>query len=259
MPRPDPATAEPAPLPGLESFSEGDFHALSDGLASDPQYNDRRLMARRKLAALGKAAAARVKKEGGPGLEVRSSLHNPHAFNRNRVRRLWTYLCRDKAAKRRLRGVLGAELARDLDAAYRNAYLCCALEAEALEVSLRIHPDAWYDGQNLKNRAEREGLDGWLAQLRRLEGYRLRLDDWKGEWPCGPDLGRERLEEFLRYWTPGEHGLVVERRWPAPPGPGRAPALEPDVPRVLVDELVHLAPLYRYTAWSKESDFLFGS
>ncbi len=257
MARPDPAPAEPTPLADMESFSEGDFHSLSEGLSGDPQYNDRRLMARRKLAAVGKAGAAAIRKSGGPGLEVRSSLHHPHAFNRKRVRRLWAYLCRDKASKRRLRGVLGADLARDLDAAYRNAYLCCALESEALEVSLRIHPDAWYDGQNLKNRAKREGLDGWLAELRRLDGYRLRLDDWKGEWLCGPDLGRERLEEFLKFWVPGEHGLVVERRWPAPPGSGRAPALAAEVPGILVEELVRLAPLFRFTAWSKESDFLF--
>jgi hypothetical protein len=33
--------------------------------------------------------------------------------------------------------------------------------------------------------------------------------------------------------------------------------LDPDVPDLLVAELRRLGPLYRFTAWSDESDFLF--
>ena len=257
--------AEPAPLAALAAFEEGDFRALSAELGRDPQYNDRRLLLRRKLGALGKAAARRLS-EAGPerpalDLAARTSLHAPHAFNAMRVRRQWVYLARSKAQKTRLRRTLGAELARDLDAAYRNAYLCIAVEADALEASLRIHPDAWYDGQNLKNRLEREpdsargGLGGWLGLLNALPGYRLRLDDWKGEWPCGA-LDRDRLREFLKYWKPGELGLAVERRFPAPEG-ARGAVLDPGVPAALLAELERLAPLYAFAAWSDASPFLF--
>lgn len=253
--RPD---AEPPALRGLSPFEEGDFHSLSESLARDPQYDDRRLLARRKLGAIGKEAVRRAKgPAGGEGVELmsRTSLHRPHAFNGMRVRRLWVYVCRSRGAKARLRKVLGSDLAKDLDAAYRNAYLCAALEAESIEVSLRIHRDAWYDGQNLVRRLGREGLGGWLALLNGRTGYRLRLDDWKGEWRCG-ELDADRLEEFLRYYTPGEHSLTIERRWPAPAG-GRGGALGEEVPELLVEEVLGLVALYRYTAWSQESDFLF--
>ena len=252
---------EPAPLGALAPFEEGDFHALSEGLARDPQFNDRRLLARRKLGAIGKQALAGIQADGkrdGVDLDLlqRTSLHSPHVFNHMRVRRLWAYICRGKKEKTRLKKVIGAELARDLDAAYRNAYLCVALEADAVEVSLRIHPDAWYDGQNLAKRLKREGSALWIALLNGLDGYRLRLDDWKGEWPCGR-LDRDRIDEYLRFWKPGEMGMAVERRWPAPPG-SRGPALGREVPGLLVDQLRRLAPLYRFSAWSAESDFLFG-
>ena len=69
---------------------------------------------------------------------------------------MWTYACRGKAEKKRLRGTLGADLAKDLDAAYRNAYFCAAVESDALEVSLRIHADAWYDAQNLAKRLKNQ-------------------------------------------------------------------------------------------------------
>jgi hypothetical protein len=252
--RPRSSATEPAPLSGAIRFEEGDFHALSERLGADPQYDDRRLIARRKLLALGKEVARRAG-EQGLELECRTSLHHPHAFNGQRVRRLWAYVTRGKKEKRRLKGVLGGELGKDLDAAYRNAYLCLALEEEALEASLRIHPEGWYDGQNLVNRVKKEGRARWRELLNALPGFHLRLHDWKGEWRCG-ELTSERLEEFLKYYVPGEHRLAVERRFPAPAG-ARGVALEPAAAAGLVDECLRLLPFYRYAAWSEDSSFLF--
>ena len=94
-----------------------------------------------------------------------------------------------------------------------------------------------------------------VSLLNELEGFQLRLHDWKGEWRCGK-LEPEQLEEYLGHYTPGEHSLSVERRWPAPPG-AREAALGDEVPEVLVEETLRLIPLFRYAVWSKESDFLF--
>src|SRR5688572_23343463 len=175
---------EPRPSEGPVLLEESDFRALAPPLAANPDYNANRLAARRKLLALGKRVALQAG-ELGLALECRTSLHHPHQFNGNRVQRLWAYLTRSKKEKSALKRELGAELGKDLDSAYRNAYLCLALESTALEVSLRIHPDGWYDGQNLVNRVKREGLRPWLAVLNQLEGFRLRLHDWKGEFRCG--------------------------------------------------------------------------
>jgi len=244
---------EPRPAEGAILFEESDFRALAAGLSSNPEYNAHRLAARRRLLALGKRTAAAASALGLE-LECRTSLHNPHAFNGQRVNRLWAYLTRSKKEKSALKRQLGAELGRDLDSAYRNAYLCLALESAALEVSLRVHPDGWYDGQNLKNRVAREGLRPWLELLNQLSGFRLRLHDWKGEWRCG-SLEPEQLEEFLKYYTPGDHQLAVERRYPAPEG-ARGAALGPGCAAELEREVLRLVPLFRYLAWSKESDFL---
>lgn len=244
---------EPKPSEGPILFEESDFRALVPPLASNPDYNAHRLAARRRLLALGKRAAAGAK-ELGLELECRTSLHHPHQFNANRVTRLWAYLVRAKKQKSALKRVLGSELGKDLDSAYRNAYLCVALEGAALEVALRIHPDGWYDGQNLVNRVKKEGLKPWLAQLNALSGFRLRLHDWKGEWRCGA-LQPEQLEEFLKYYTPGDHQLAVEKRYPAPEG-ARGGVFEPGCADELQRELLRLVPLFRFTAWSEESDFL---
>ena len=251
--------AEPKPLPDLVPFEDWDFEALAQGRARNTEYNDRRLAARRKLASVAKSVVAIAKKEK-LALDSRTSLHHPHAFNGNQVRRIWAYVTRAKAEKTRLRKVIGPELAKDLDSAYRNAYLCVAIEHGALEVSFRIHTDAWYDGQNFVRRTKAEGSRGLYGILNELEGFDLRLHDWKGEWPCGR-FEPERLDEYLSSYVPGEHSLAVERRWPVPAdlGPAREAALGDDVPTQLVSELERLFPLYRYAAWSKESDFLFSS
>jgi hypothetical protein len=66
-------------MPSLIAFTEGDFHALSPACARDPQYDDRRLVLRRKLLVLGNEFTERAG-EAGLVLEARGSLHNPHAF-----------------------------------------------------------------------------------------------------------------------------------------------------------------------------------
>lgn len=248
--------AEPRPESGEIAFEDADFHCLSDRLSGDAQFNDARLAARRKLLSLGKRLIKNVTDTDGPKLDARSSLHNPTAFNGMRVRRLWTYAVRAKAEKSRLKKTIGADLAKDLDAAYRNAYLCLAIEADALEVSLRIHTDAWYDGQNFLKRLKAEGTDGFFEIANRLDGFVLRLHDWKGEWPLA-DLGQAGLDEYLKYYEPGEHRMVFERRYPAPSG-ARDAACTPEAAAELLAQAERLVPLYRYVAWSKESDFLFG-
>ena len=57
---PTPKHTDPKPHDGPILFEEGDFHGVSDGLSKDPQYNDRRLIARRKLLALGKRALPKL-------------------------------------------------------------------------------------------------------------------------------------------------------------------------------------------------------
>ncbi|MEW6072198.1 MAG: hypothetical protein AB1726_06315 [Planctomycetota bacterium] len=252
---PSPA-AEPSPARGTVTFAEGDFHALSAALAADPQFNNRRLETRRKILALGKIAAREAGRHGQI-LDCRSSLHHPHPLNGMRVTRIRAALFRGKGERRRLAGILGAELGGDLASAHRNGHLFLSIEAEALEAGLSLHPEAWYDGQNLVNRVQREGIGPWRAELNSLGvPWRLQMHDWKGRWDCGA-LTTEALEEYLSYYRPGDHRLAVSRRWPAPPG-ARGAALGPAAGEEIVAEALRLLPLYRFTVWSAASDFLFG-
>ena len=238
----------------LEPFEAWDFEALRAPRSRSAEYNEKRLAARRRLEAIAKHAAKAIGKS--PKLDVRTSIHNPFPpVNGGRVERLWAYATRPKAAKSKLKKTIGADLAKDLDQAYRNGYLCVALEADAVEVSFRIHQDAWFDGRNLVRRVESEGFEPLLGLLNTLDGFRLQLADWKGEWVCG-DLTTGRLEEFFKYYEPGEHSLAVQQRWPAAEAV-RDAVLAPGVPEELSQQVGRLSTLYEFAMWSDASDFLF--
>lgn len=242
-------------LPALEPFEAWDFESLRAPRSRSADYNEQRLAARRRVEAVAKHLVDRVKAD--VKLDVRTSIHNPFPpVNGGRVERLWAYATRPKAAKAKLRRTIGADLAKDLDQAYRNGYLCAALEADSVEVSFRIHQEGWFDGRNLVRRLESEGYGPFLALVNELEGFKLQLSDWKGEWLCG-SLTTGRIEEFFKYYEPGEHLLAVQRRWPASEAVREA-VMAPEVPPLLVDEMERLVPLYRYAMWSDESDHLFG-
>ena len=161
---------------------------------------------------------------------------------------MWAYACRgEEGEEARCAATLGAELAKDLDAAYRNAYLCAAVESDALEVSLRIHADAWYDGQNLVNARKKEGLDAWLAiLLNELEGFRLRLADWKGEWLCGAltAASARGVPEVLQ--ARRARARRSSGGSPAPPGARGAGARSARCRADWSTRCVRLVPLYRY-------------
>ena len=240
--------------PVFEPFVAYDFEALRKPRSTSAEYNEQRLAARRKLEAIAKHTAGLVK--AAAKLDVRTSIHNPFPpVNGGRVERLWAYLTRTKAAKKKLARTVGADLAKDLDQAYRNGYLCVALEAEVIEVSFRIHPDGWFDGRNVVKRVAAEGYGPLLGLLNALKGFRLQLSDWKGEWICG-ELTTERMEEFFKYYEPGEHLLAVQKRVPVPEA-ARPAALSPEVPLELAQDLAQLVDVYAYAVWSDTSDFLF--
>ncbi len=176
-----PRRTKASALAALEPFEAWDFEALRPPRSRSADYNEQRLAARRRLEAIAKHTAAQVK--GDVKLDVRTSIHNPFPqVNGGRVERLWAYLTRDKASKTRLRKTLGADLAKDLDQAYKNGYLCVALEADAIEVSFRIHQDGWYDGRNLVKRVAADGFQPLLQILNEQKKWPLKFQGGQMIW-----------------------------------------------------------------------------
>ncbi len=229
----------------LEPFLKRDFMAYERHRQKDPEYNALRLSVRRKVKGIADAVVAAAKK-GGTTLSSQAGLHHPYTFNSYRVREQRAYLCRSPAQRKKLATFFGEALGKDAETHYIQTVLEVSLDDQVVEAGLRIHPLAWWDGENLKKKvAVPDGIDEWCSMLTVLPvGFALKLHDWrKMYWAA--EATPHRLAEYFESYTPGEHWLHLVRELPRED----ALAMGPDAPGWLIDSLLALVPPYRFILW----------
>ncbi|HHI80979.1 MAG TPA: hypothetical protein ENK02_13510 [Planctomycetes bacterium] len=242
-------------MTSFPSFDPSDFAAYSPKHQRDREANAWRLRVRRKLGELGKAAKAHLKKECGLNLSCRTNLNHPYKFNFGRVQAQWAYLSRSPKDKKALVERVGPAIGEDVDTHYIQTTFVLSVDREGFEIALRIHPQAWWDSQNLKNRvlSATAEMDDWTETLNEIgEGYVLSLHNWKKEYPCG-DLYPDQIENFFSFFEPGNHSLSIRHRIPAKLAVGLGPELGP----LALEGLSKLAPAYQFLTWTEENNWLF--
>jgi len=239
----------------LPGFLEQDFAAYAENRQRDPEYNGFRLAVRRKLDAHGKAAQSYLKKEAGLSLGCRTSLNHPHASNRMRVTSQLAYLSRAPKDKKALHAIVGPALGKDVDTNYIQTTLALQIDAEGFEQSLRVHSQAWWDGQNLKKRVAIDAeLDAFGDLVNSLPpGFALYMDNWRKPYVPG-DISAQDLKRYFASYTPGEHWLNLRRRIPK----SVAIQLGADIGAFAREGFLAVAPIYRFICWSPENNYLFG-
>jgi hypothetical protein len=238
-------------------FGSEDFLVFEKERTRNPAFNPTRLVVKRKLAGLGKDLEPRLE-AAGLSLATRTSLSHPYTFNAYRVDSMWVYFARSEKEKAGLRRLLGAEFKDDLDPSYTQTILLVEVALEALTTGLKVHPAAWWDAQNLKNRCTRgPAAEGARAELARLlnslpPGFAMTMGDWRRRYEAGKVRPAD-IANFFQYFTPGEMWLHVLLAIP------RDETLKTDAGALrdrLAQALVALAPLYRFIAWTPENDFV---
>ena len=152
----------------MQSFQKRDFLAYEKHRQDDPEYNALRLSVRRKLAGIA-AAAKKQAKDLGTELASQAGLHHPYTFNNYRVSEQRAYLCRNNRERKKLAVFFGDALGKDAETHYIQTILEACLDAEVLQVGLRIHPMAWWDGENLKKKVlVPGGMAEWCTMLNAL-------------------------------------------------------------------------------------------
>ncbi|MFN0058995.1 MAG: hypothetical protein ACKVX7_11105 [Planctomycetota bacterium] len=241
-------TAHPGPL----EFLPTDFERFRPELARDPIHNAARLEVRRKLDGFGKRLAKRYALAGETFVS-RASLHHPYRFNAYKVETQFVYLSRSDVERNKIKKILGAELGADLDQNYVHTLITLEIHEHGLELALRVHQNAWWDGENLKRQAAREDARTRLAAaLHALPGFAMRIHDFRREHPCETMTGAELVETF-KYYKPGEHWLHIERALARADELVTVPGLESRLATIF-DTLL---PVYRAIRWSPENNFLF--
>ncbi len=218
---------------------------------SNEEWNGKRLEIRRKLESYGKTARETVAAQG-VDWDVRTSLHHPFEFNGFRVSKQWMYCMRGKKEKTALKKILGAELGKDLDSSFRNLHFALTIDESSLEIALRIYPEAWYDGQNLKNKcADDERRKEFAGLLQKARGFEYRIHDWKN-FHNAAEASAEKLKEFFRYYVPGEHRWTlfhtISREDPL--------ATSGEFVDVFLESAKIVGQIYRFACWSPQNNYL---
>jgi hypothetical protein len=196
------------------TFLERDFLAYEKHRQDDPEFNALRLSVRRKLKAVADEAKKQAKALGHE-TDSAAGLHHPYSFNNFKVSEQRAYLCRSGKERKKLKSFFGDALGKDAETHYIQTILESSIDSQVLQVALRIHPMAWWDGENLKKRVMEKGdMDAWIELLRALPaGFSLRMHDWrKIYWAHSADS--QAMREYFETYTPGNHWLHLVRELP---------------------------------------------
>ena len=173
-----------------------------------------------------------------------------------RVSSLWLYFARGTDRLSELKKVLGPAFSEDLDPHYTHLLLIVELNAKEIRIGLRIHPKAWWEGQNLKQKCEKPAERTRCVELLNQipDTFSLALHNWARTERCG-SVRLDELGHFLRRYTPGEHWVALNRIHP------REKVLEAgeELSTSIASDLARLVPFYQFIAWSKKNNHLFSS
>lgn len=243
----------PPTFPQQMVFSQKDFECFEERHRRNREYNQFRLRVRRKLGQLGSSLLAGLT-EKGLHLVAKTSLHHPYTYNAFSVDSQWVYFSPDRAGCRILKEKLGP-VGEDLDLHYVHILLLVGIHLQGLFISLKIHPNAWWDGQNLKNKCrEREKRTRFLALLHDLKDFFLRLDQWPNRHSC-QELNHEEISRYFQYYTPGEHWFHldcdVSREEPL--------ATSGEFENFAGQKLASLIGIYNFIKWSPDNNYVFSA
>lgn len=234
-------------------FRERDFALYRPELQRNEEYNDARLVVRRRLDTIGKAVCKALSSKD-IGLTSRASLHHPYTFNGYKVSSQFAYISRGDKERKELKRILGVELGKDLDQNFVHVLLVLEIYQHGLEIALRIHKGAWWDGENFKRRLKASaGREELALLLRTLPEYGLRIDEHRKVHPC-ESMTAQELAEVCQYFTPGNHWLHISRDLDC-----EDPFIvEPGFLERVVEEFRRLLPVYAFARWSPSNNLLFG-
>jgi hypothetical protein len=251
-----PSFADLAPVyEAFPGFLARDFAAFEKEKQRSAEFNAERLVVKRKLAALGKDLAPALA-AAGLDLEARTSLSHPYTYNGYKVDSMWVYFGRSDAAKKEIKKRLGGELGKDVDPTYQGVILLVEIDRDRVACGLKIHPAAWWDGQNLARRVrsadrEAEALAALLNALPR--GYAMTIGDWRKRYEAGK-LYAADVRNYFQWYRPGEVWLHLLHETPREAAIAAGPALAAE----LAPRLAALAPIWRFAAWAPGNDFVLG-
>jgi hypothetical protein len=249
----------------FSGFGSADFDAYASKKWKSNVFNRERMEVKQKLVSLARELQAAITAVDGSPLAVDTSVEHPALWNHKQVEAQHLFFSRNEGSRKELDQIIDrqksfASMIDDPTPLRNHVFLVVTLQHEALELALKLHPDAKIDRQNLERRTEdhfeREKLLHMLQGLG--EGFRAGVTP---ELTSVAELDDARLKE-----------IVVQLGQPSPVVPPTAPQrllyVGHAIPRdeavaagaglveIARRELGKLLAVYRFIAWSRDNDFV---
>ncbi len=235
------------------NLDAADFDAYRLERAPSSELDEARLAIKKRFLDWASPVASRLKAFGIEA-EIGGTDEQPSASNGHRVDHQRVLFWRDAEARARLERLLeqGRSLAAVLDIQRHrmHAHLALKIDAESVDVSVEIHPDAWVDFRNIRARLAQPDLalelTAALESLPEQYGLRVTVDDTIQLGGIDTNQLRDALDRAEAT------GLPLWIGWSVP----RDLAIEHSalLEEQLEDAIVALAPVFRLIAWAPDND-----
>jgi hypothetical protein len=253
-------------------FAERDFEAYAPRKWKSNAFTRERLEVKQKLLALGRELGGALRSSDGSPLDCEASAENPALWNHHQVDAQHLFFSRSEGARRELDGIMDRQkpLAALIDnqTPQRNhIFLDVTVDHFGVGVSIKLHPDAQVDRQNLERKCEdffeRQRLIGFIRAL--PEGSNA---GWMPGAPAQPrvDVASDgprdvepigsfdegSLQRTLARFAAGGGWFYVGWRVPRDDPSVGSPAFADFVRQ----SLEALLPLFHFMAWTRDNDFV---
>ena len=246
-------------------FTNADFDAYAQKKWKSNVFTRERLEVKQKLLQLGRELMPAMLAADGSPLACEASVEYPALWNHKQVEAQHLYFSRNEGARKELDLIIDrqkslASMIDDPSPQRNHVFLAVSLGNTELEVSVKLHPDARVDRQNLERKCEDHfEAEKLVRVVRELGG------SWRAgvtpELSAAAELDEEKLKQIL--------GKLAQPAPMALPGApqrllyvGHALPKEQVVERgagvvgELREALGRLGAIYRFIAWSRDNDFV---
>jgi transcription antitermination factor NusG len=241
----------------FSGFTDADFDAYVPKKALSHLYNRERLETKQKLLALGAQIGGRMTGSDGAPLACEASAEHPALWNHKRVDAQHLFFSRNAAARQEIEGLIdkGRTLASLIDdpTPYRkHVFLSAGIDADKVEIALKLHADARIDRDNLERKCQEYFHRERLTTILRALPEENRIGVVGGTSVSPAELDDDRLRAVLAEFAGGGSWLFAGRAF-ARTDPLVRDARFSDVAR---EEMARLLPAFHFVAWTRDNDFV---
>ncbi len=248
----------------FHGFEATDFEAYAPSKWQSNAFNLERMRVKDKLISLGREISPLHPSPGSPPLSMEASVEHPALWNNNTVSDQQIYFTRSEAERRELssrntRSTSMSSLVADPSPFREHMLLCISVAHPGAEVSLRLHPNAAVDRENMLSKlADRWHMQSLVDLLNGLPPAFL-LGLTGEEHSPATEVDGDQLRGLLQRFSsaardPGDEPRVftVAHSYPKDDVCDAGPSFL-DQAR---EALQALLPLYFHLAWTRQNDFV---